>query len=74
MSIQDVDMLLKHGIKMAHIAKKMGVSESLLRYHLAHELRHPETSEKFRGAVVETAQDILSDMAPFIKSKKKKRK
>ncbi len=61
MAMQDLDLLAKYGIKVKAIADRMKTSESLLRYHLMTELRHPKTCEKFRKALMSLATELPGD-------------
>ena len=67
MGNKDLELVKKYGIKVLHVAELMGITESLLRYHLAHELKHPETCEKFRDALLEISDGIRLDLADYIR-------
>jgi hypothetical protein len=73
MSLQDLDILARYGIKIKTVADKMGVSESLLRYHLMSELRHPATCTKFRDALLAIANGVQTDLADHVKAVKPKK-
>ena len=56
--MKNIDLLRKYGIKLTYIAKKMGMSESLLRYHLAQSPMDAEVEKKFHKVLSQHSEGL----------------
>lgn len=53
-----MQILRKFGLKLTHVAKKMGISESLLRYHLSQKEVDPDIEQKLLKILTKNNEEM----------------
>lgn len=61
-----IQLFRKHGLKLTHIAKKMGMSESLLRYHLSQKEVDSSIEAKLLKILSKNTEDLKKSLGERI--------